>query len=161
MTAAAERAVHRDVAGSGSKAAKDFLHHDRPMCARRRLAGREDLLHLRGVPLGVQFFVFVVKPARVPAWVSRAPRMRRGCVRRRTLHHRSHRVQRSAQRSRKPSAIAKESFQFTAQKSCCHGCLDSVGLTASVHQRRVRPHTLCHQSIVSIRVPRYRIDSGL
>ena len=61
MPTAAERAVDRDVAGPGSKAAEDFLHHDRSMRARRRLAGREDLLHVRGVALGVQFLVLVVE----------------------------------------------------------------------------------------------------
>ena len=43
---AAERAVDRDVAGGRSKASEHFFHHDRPMRARRRSAGREDLLYL-------------------------------------------------------------------------------------------------------------------
>ena len=86
MTTAAERAVHRDVAGAGSKAAKDFLHHDRPVRAGRRLAGRQHLLHFRGVPLGVQFLVLVVERARVLARVSRAPRVHRWRVRW-PLHH--------------------------------------------------------------------------
>ena len=73
MAAAAERAVDRDVAGCGPQAAQDFLHHDRPVRARRRLAGLEDLLHVRGVPLGVQLLVLVVERARVLARVSRAP----------------------------------------------------------------------------------------
>jgi len=76
-----ERAVHHDVAGPGSKAAKDFLHHDRPVHARRRLAGIEDLLHVRGVPLGVELLVFVVEPARVFARVSRPPPVHGRCVR--------------------------------------------------------------------------------
>ena len=77
MPAAAERAVDRDVAGRRPKAAQHLIHHDRPMRARGRLAGREDLLHVRGVALGVQLLVLVLEPARVPARVSRAPRVRR------------------------------------------------------------------------------------
>ena len=78
MTAPAERAIHRDLAGARSKAAQDFVHHDRQMHARRRPAGREDLLHVRGVPLGVQLLVFVVKRARVLARVAPASRVHGG-----------------------------------------------------------------------------------
>ena len=75
MTAPAERAIHPDLAGARAKAVQDFVNHDRKMRARRRPAGREDLLHVRGVPLGVQFFVFVVKLARTPARVAPASRV--------------------------------------------------------------------------------------
>ena len=52
----------------------------------RRLAGRENLLHLRGVPLGVQLLVFLVEPARVPARIPRTPRVHRGLISGLLLH---------------------------------------------------------------------------
>ena len=88
VTAAAERAIDSHLARAGPQAADDFVHHDGQMHARRRLAGREDLLHLRGVLLGVQFFVFVVKLARVPARVSPAALVGGGRVRGRIGHGR-------------------------------------------------------------------------
>src|SRR5258708_37506856 len=73
MTTPAERAVNRHVARRGPETSEDFVHHDRPMRAGRRLAGCQDFLHVRGIPGGVQFFVLLVEPARVLPRVSRAP----------------------------------------------------------------------------------------
>jgi hypothetical protein len=81
MPAAAERAVDRDVTRVGSQAAEHFFHHDRSMRARRRSAGRENLLDLRGVALRIQFFVLLLESARVLAPVSRAPRVHRQVLR--------------------------------------------------------------------------------
>ena len=81
MTAAAERAVHRDVASAGAKTGQDLGHHDRSMRARRRLAGREHLLHLVSVPGGVAFFVLLVERPWMRAGVSRPAHMHRSRVR--------------------------------------------------------------------------------
>ena len=67
MTAPSESAIHGDVAGRWPKAVQDFALHDRNMHAGGRPAGREDLLHVRGVLLGIQLFVLVVKRSRIPA----------------------------------------------------------------------------------------------
>ena len=75
MTATAERAVHGHVAGHGSKALEHFLDHDRTMGARESLAGRHDLSGVRGVPLRVQFLVFLMERAGMRARISRAPLM--------------------------------------------------------------------------------------
>ena len=57
MTAAAERAIDRHVAGAGPQALQDLVHHDRPMRAGGRLAGGEDLLHVGRIPRRVQLLV--------------------------------------------------------------------------------------------------------
>jgi hypothetical protein len=72
MTTAAERAVDRDLARFGPKAQQDLSHHDRQVHTGRRLAGREDFLHIRRVALGVQLFVLVVEGARVAPRIARA-----------------------------------------------------------------------------------------
>ena len=80
MTAPAERAIHRDLAGDRSKAAQDFVPHDGEMHSRRRPAGREDLLHVRGIPLGVELLVSVLKRARALARVASTSRVYRRYV---------------------------------------------------------------------------------
>jgi hypothetical protein len=70
MTAPAERAIHGDLAGARAKAAQNLVHHDRDMRAGRRLSGREHFCHVPGIPLWIQFFVFVVKFARALACVT-------------------------------------------------------------------------------------------
>jgi len=72
--------------GLVNQALEDFVHHDGQMRARRRLAGREDLLHLGGVLLGIQFFVLVVKLAGILARVSPAALVRGRRVRGRIRH---------------------------------------------------------------------------
>ena len=73
MPAAAERAVHRDVAGCGPKTRHDFAHHDRSMSTCRGLASSDNLLDVGGVSLGVQLLVFVVERARILPWVTGSP----------------------------------------------------------------------------------------
>ena len=63
--------------GARPQASQHFVHHDRPMHARGRLARREDFLHVCGVSLRVQLFVFLVEPAGVLAGISRAPHVGR------------------------------------------------------------------------------------
>ena len=48
--------------------------HDRPMGARRRLAGGEHLLHVGGIPLRLQLLVLLLEAARMLARIARAPR---------------------------------------------------------------------------------------
>ena len=57
--------------GAGRRHSSTSAHHDRPMHAGRRLAGRDDLLHVGGIPLGVQLLVLLVEHARIRAPVAR------------------------------------------------------------------------------------------
>ena len=70
MTAPSEGAIHRDVARRRTQAVQYLARHYRNMHAGRRSAGGEDLLHVRGVLLGIQLFVLVVETSRVPAGVA-------------------------------------------------------------------------------------------
>jgi len=88
MTTSAKCAVDRHFPGGGPQAGDDFVQHDGQMRTRRRLAGREDLLHVAGVLLGVQFLVLVVELAGVPARVAPAALVRGGRVGARIGHGR-------------------------------------------------------------------------
>ena len=70
MTASAERAIDSKLASARPKAPQDFVLHDGAMHAGRRPARREDLLHVRRVPLRVELLVFVVKRSRILARVA-------------------------------------------------------------------------------------------
>jgi hypothetical protein len=73
VTAAAQRAVDGHVTGYRTQDLEDFRHHDRQVHAGRGLAGRQDLLDVRRVLLGVQFLVLLVELPRIPAGVADPP----------------------------------------------------------------------------------------
>jgi len=89
---AAEGAIHRDLAGVRPKALQHFGHHDGPVRPGRRLARRQDLVDVRGIPLGIAFLVLLVEPARVTARVPRSARADRRRVGGRRHHGRLYRA---------------------------------------------------------------------
>jgi hypothetical protein len=77
VTATAERAIHRNVAGHRPQAVQYLGDHDRQMHSGGRLAGRDDLLDVSRKSLGVQFLVLLVELPRIPAGIPH-PSGRRG-----------------------------------------------------------------------------------
>jgi hypothetical protein len=69
-----------DLAGVWRQREQYLVDHDRAVHAGRRLARIEDLANVGLVPLRVQLFVLLVKPARVLAGIARTPLVRRGVV---------------------------------------------------------------------------------
>mgnify|MGYP000554203462 CR=1 FL=1 len=74
VTSPAQRAIDGDVSRRWVKALENLVHHDRPMHARRRLAGIEHFLHIVRIPLRVAFLVFLVEPPRVSARITGSAR---------------------------------------------------------------------------------------
>src|SRR6185503_15251048 len=70
VTAAAERAVHRDFTRRGPQPLENLGDHDGSMRARRRLSRCQDLLHVRPVLLRLQFLVLVRKGPRIVSCVA-------------------------------------------------------------------------------------------
>jgi hypothetical protein len=70
MTAAAKRAIHRDLTRAWAKTVQYLGHHDRQVYASRRLARSEDLLQVVWMLLGMKFFVLLAKGAWVLARIT-------------------------------------------------------------------------------------------
>ena len=73
VSAKAERAIHRQIARPQREHFENFRHHNRPVAARRRLAGCDHLGHIGGITRGIVLLVFVFKPPRILARVTGTP----------------------------------------------------------------------------------------
>ena len=80
MSAVAERAIHGNLPGRRGQDIQDFRDHDRTVRAGGRFPGGDDFLNRLRVELRIALLVFVLKPARIPARVTRAALMRGGRI---------------------------------------------------------------------------------
>ena len=76
VSAVAQRAVDGDFARLGRKDFQDLGHHDGPVRAGRRFAGRHDFGDRLPIALRIVLFVLLLEAARVLAAVTRAALMR-------------------------------------------------------------------------------------
>ena len=77
VAAATKRAIDGEAARLRLRATQHLLDHDRKVHTRRRLARRQDLADVVGVPLGIEFLVLLVEGAWMLAGVPRTPHVRR------------------------------------------------------------------------------------